>query len=241
MDEPRAGRESAPSAVAGPGSETLPAMGRTLMHVAWMSIVLGLILEVTVLIVSTASGKPLAARPILADVVQKVSWSVIVCIGLALGRGASRVLATGGVAVTGLSGLIAAPLAFTIARSLHEGAQEALFIKVFAGGGGSPILLVLIKGLEYGCLGALFAWLSKRESARAGSYAGAGLVTGIVFGAAILASMFTGKTPPPPGALISRALNELINPVGCALTLYAAEVLGRSRPGGASNDRDPEA
>jgi hypothetical protein len=240
MEEQKEERAGTPDGVAGPGGDTLPAMGRTLMHVAWMSIVLGLVVEIAVLLVSTASGKPLAGKPILADVVQKTSWSVIVCIGLALGRGASRVLATSGIAITGLAGLIAAPLAFTIARSLHEGVQEALFIKVFAGGGGSPILLALIKGLEYGCLGALMAWLSKRESAKAGSYAGAGLVTGIVFGAAILASMFTEKAPPALGAVISRGLNELINPVGCALTLYAAEVLGRARPAVASVDGGSE-
>jgi hypothetical protein len=202
--------------------------GRTLLHVAWLSIVLGLVAEAAILLVATYYGKALEIRPILADVVQKVSWSLIVCVGLALARGATRLAAAQGMVLMGAAGLLSAPLAFAVARSLHEGIQEALFIKVFAGSGGSPLLLAAIKGIEYACLGALLAWLASRQKG-AGAHALAGLAMGIVFGYAMLRAMLADAvTPPTTGALVSRAINELINPIGCSLTLYASEVLGRN-------------
>lgn len=207
------------------------ALGRTLLHVAWMAILLGLIVEGLILIVAASFGAAIAGKPVLADVVQKVSWSVIVCIGLALARGATRLFtSTAQTALVGLTGLLTAPAAFAVARSLHEGIQEALFIKVFQGGAGSPVILALIKGIEYGCLGALLVWIGRQVWGKALAHAGAGLVVGVVFGAVLIAAMVWGATSPMTlGAMLSRALNEIINPVGCSLTLYSAEILGRAQ------------
>ncbi|MDX2044174.1 MAG: hypothetical protein SF097_23400 [Acidobacteriota bacterium] len=204
---------------------------RTLLHVAWMAILLGLIVETLILIVAASFGSVLAAKPFLADLTQKVSWSVIVCMGLALARGATRLFAaTAQTVLVGAAGLLTAPAAFAVARSLHEGVQEALFIKVFQGGAGSPVLLALIKGVEYGCLGALLMWIGKQVWGKALAHAGAGLVIGIVFGAVLIGAMAWGMASPMSvGTIISRALNEIINPVGCSLTLYSAEILGRSQ------------
>jgi hypothetical protein len=206
-------------------------LSRTLLHVAWMAILLGLIVETLILIVAASFGKTLAAKPFLADLTQKVSWSVIVCMGLALARGATRLFAAAAQTVlVGAAGLLTAPAAFAVARSLHEGVQEALFIKVFQGGGGSPLLLALIKGIEYGCLGVLLMWIGKQVWGKALAHAGAGLFVGIVFGAILIGVMSLGAASPMSvGAIISRALNEIINPVGCSLTLYSAEILGRAQ------------
>lgn len=206
-----------------------PSLGKTLLHVAWMAIALGLIIEALILLIAASFNQVIAGKPVLADLVQKVSWSVIVCMGLALARGAARMAAVAAETVTvGLAGLFTAPLAFAVARSLHEGVQEALFIKVFQSGGGSPFLLALIKGIEYGVLGALLVWVGKQVWGKALAHAGVGFVVGMVFGAALIAAMTAGMTTPMPlGALLSRALNEIINPVGCSLTLYSAEILGR--------------
>lgn len=206
-------------------------LSRTLLHVAWMAILLGLIVETLILIVAASFGSVLAAKPFLADLTQKVSWSVIVCMGLALARGATRLFAAmAQSALVGLAGLLTAPAAFAIARSLHEGVQEALFIKVFQGGSGSPVLLALIKGVEYGCLGALLVWIGKQIWGKALAHAGAGLVIGVIFGTILIVVMAWGATSPMSvGSIISRALNEIINPVGCSLTLYSAEILGRAQ------------
>lgn len=208
-----------------------PSLSRTLLHVAWMAILLGLIVETLILIVAASFGSALAAKPFLADLTQKVSWSVIVCMGLALARGATRLFAAvTQTALVGLAGMLTAPAAFAVARSLHEGVQEALFIKVFQGGTGSPLLLALIKGVEYGCLGALLVWIGKQVWGKALAHASAGLVVGIIFGAVLIGVMAWGAVSPMSvGAMISRALNEIINPVGCSLTLYSAEILGRAQ------------
>lgn len=215
-----------------------PSLTRTLLHVAWMAILLGLIVETLILIVAASFGNLLAVRPFLADLTQKVSWSVIVCMGLALARGATRLFAaTAQTALVGLAGMLTAPAAFAVARSLHEGVQEALFIKVFQGGTGSPVMLALIKGVEYGCLGALLMWVGRQIWGKALAHAGAGLVVGIVFGAVLIGVMAWGAVSPMSiGTMISRALNEIINPVGCSLTLYSAEILGRAQS--AASDRD---
>ncbi len=204
-------------------------LSRTLLHVAWMAILLGLIVEALILIVAASFGSLIAGKPVLADLVQKVSWSVIVCIGLALARGATRLFASEvQAAAMGIAGLLTAPAAFAIARSLHEGIQEALFIKVLQGGAGSPVMLALIKGIEYGCLGVLLVWVGKQIWGKALAHAGVGLVVGVVFGAVLIVAMVWGaKSPMGLGAMLSRAINEVINPVGCSLTLYASEVLGR--------------
>jgi hypothetical protein len=207
-------------------------LGHTLLHVAWLAILLGLIIEAVILAVATVFDRLIEGKAVVADLVQKVSWSVIVCIGLALARGAARMAAAAAsaaeMALNGMGGLLAAPLAFAVARSLHEGVQEAMFIKVFQGGGGSPLLLALIKGLEYGVLGAALAWVSHKAWGKVLAHAGIGLACGVVFGALLIVAMIYGaKAPMSFGAILTRALNEVIHPVGCALTLYAAEIMGR--------------
>lgn len=208
-----------------------PNLSKTLLHVAWMAILLGLIIEILILIIATSFDKMIGGKTVLADLVQKVSWSVIVCIGLALARGATRLFtATTQTVTAGLAGLLIAPAAFAIARSLHEGVQEALFIKVFQSGSGSPVLLALIKGVEYGCLGAGLAWVSKQIWGKALAHAGVGMIVGVVFGALLIGVMAWGAVSPMSfGAVLSRAINEVINPMGCSLTLYSAEILGRTQ------------
>ena len=80
--------EAAPPA---PGSS----LGRNLLHVAWLSILLGLTLEVLLLVLhaftETAGHTP---KPFVADLAQKVSWSLFVCVGLALGTTVAVLAAT---------------------------------------------------------------------------------------------------------------------------------------------------
>ena len=59
-----------------------------------------------------------------------------------------------------------------------------------------------------------------------------GLLTGLVFGAAMLA-LVAQSAPRPLGAdaFVVRGVNELLFPIGCALVVYAATVLGRRARG----------
>lgn len=75
----------------------------TVLRVAWLSIGLGLALEILLLVLAaytdTAGTTP---KPFLSDLAQKISWFFIVCVGLAFGS----VAATGREKAMGLLGLI---------------------------------------------------------------------------------------------------------------------------------------
>lgn len=207
------------SARAVESDRSAPDFANTLLHVAWLSILLGIVMEVLVLGTASGLGMTPGISAIAADTVQKVSWSTIVCAGLAIGTAASKAH----VAVTGLAGLLAAPAGFAIARSLHSGILQALGAGVAAAGQPSALLLAILKGIQYGCLGMAVGWAGQRLQGRATAYVGAGLVTGIVFGSLTLALM----SPLPVAALLSRGVNEILFPVGCSLVLFSAETLGR--------------
>ena len=64
-------------------------------------------MEVLLLLVSTF-GDGFGLRPFVADLVKNVSWSVFVCVGLAVGTAVTQ----SRVPVMGFLGLISAPLAF---------------------------------------------------------------------------------------------------------------------------------
>lgn len=207
-------------------------LARTLLHIAWLAVLLGLFIQGLLLAANGFDGW-LENHAWVADLVQKISWSVLVCVGLALGRGAIKLMESTGRAVSegtamtvaGVSGLLAAPAAFTVARSLQQGVQEALALEA-AQPVGVAALVVLIKAVEYAALGAALAWLGNRTWGRAGAHAATGLLTGIIFGGALIAVLSDG-TPESLAALLPRAINEVVHPIGCALALYAAEVLAR--------------
>ena len=81
-------------------------------------------MEVVLLLIAAGSGVVPGLETVAAATVQKISWATIVCVGLALGRAASAARAP----LMGLMGLLAAPLAFNVARTLHQGTTKALQI-----------------------------------------------------------------------------------------------------------------
>jgi hypothetical protein len=198
---------------------------RKVLKVAWLSIALGLVLEVILLVVVAYAGAAgNSPKPFLADLVQKVSWSFIVCVGVAFGSTAGKLRPI----AMGVLGLLSAPAAFNVARSLHKGVKDALGIAGPAAAGASPFLIGTLKGVEYAVLGAVIGRIGQRWGGRLGAYAGAGIAVGLVFGGAILAVMIgSAPAPLPTAELVSRGLNELIFPLGCSLVIYAADVLGK--------------
>lgn len=203
-------------------------VGKTLLHVAWLAILIGVALEALLLALSWGFGTFKNGKPFIADLVQKISWSVIVCVGLALGATVARARDV----VMGLMGLLAAPLAFSVARGMHKGAMEALSVATDAAGGPSPFLIASIKGLEYGLLGfALSAVQKQTILGGALAHTVVGLAAGLLFGGAILFfSIEAAAGPIPHSALIARAVNEILFPVGCTLVIFSTEVLGKQLP-----------
>lgn len=197
---------------------------QTLLNVAWMSVLLGVGMELILLAVAAGFGKSSDIKAIVADLVQKVSWSTLVCSGVALGTAVSKMRER----AMGFAGLISAPLAFNIAKTLHKSVSQALAVAVPAvAGGPSPLLLATIKAAEYCVLGLAVGKLAKKVDAGLRSHALTGLVVGLFFGGlTILLVMKKSVSPIPTSGLVSRAVNEIIFPVGCSLVLYSAEWVG---------------
>ena len=193
----------------------------TLLRVAWLAILLGLLLQLAMLLVAAGFGKDISPRPVLAETFKTVSWSLLVCVGVALGR----VAAKGRLPLEGVTGLLAAPLALTAANAVQKGVAEA----VDAAGvpaGPAPLWVLAIKAVEYGCLGLALEWVGRRAWGSALGHLAVGLLTGVVFGGVFLAvAVQSAPTPLSTPALLARGVNELLFPVGCALVVFIAEVL----------------
>lgn len=206
-------------------------MNRTLIKIAWLAVLLGLVMELLTLALGAVVGARTSGAQALADVVQKVSWSFVACVGLALGALASKAP----VPAMGFAGLIAAPVAFTVARALHKGAAQALALAP-AGAAAPAMALAGVKAVEYACLGALLAAANRRGAASAGRHATIGLLTGLVFGGTAVAMMPLQPWP----AVLARALNELVFPVGCSMVLFTARILQPRLSPAFSKDRAAE-
>jgi hypothetical protein len=198
-------------------------LGVTLLRVAWLAVVLGFVMEGVLLLLGVGLGDLLGLGPLVADLVKNVSWSVFVCVGLAVGTAVSKAR----VPTMGILGFLSAPLAFEVSRVLHKGTLEALAAAGDGGDGISPFLVAFVKGLEYGVLGMAIGWVGGRPWGGAAAHMGMGLVVGFAFGGAILA-LTMGSTPQPsPTDLFTQGLNEILFPVGCSLVLFSAGALGK--------------
>ena len=193
----------------------------TLLRVAWLAILLGLLLQVAQLLLAAGFGKDISPRPVVAETLKTVSWSLLVCVGVALGR----VAAKGRLPLEGVTGLLAAPLALLAANAVQKGVAEA----VDAAGvpaGPAPVWVLAIKAAEYGCLGLALEWIARRAWGSALGHLAVGLLTGVVFGGVFLTVVVhTAPTPLSTLSLLGRGVNELLFPVGCALVVFIAEVL----------------
>jgi hypothetical protein len=196
--------------------------GRVLLRIAWGSVVLGLAMEVVLLAAALLTGGNAPARAVVADVVQKVAWSTIVCLGIGIGNSAAKTAPP----MAGLSGLVAGPIGFVVAKALHQGVSQALGIALGGTSHPSAVVLAVIKGLQYGGLGHGLAWVGKRFGGHVIAYVGAGLAMGLVFGGLTLYLM----SPLAPTALVVRGLNEVLFPVGCSLVVYSAQSLKVQEP-----------
>ena len=190
-----------------------------------MSIVLGLAMEVLTSGAMSVLGKIPGLREVAADTLQKVSWGVLVCVGVAAGTAASKAR----IAVSGLAGLVSAPLAFTVAKAVYKAAAAGLSLSPQAAGVLSPLMLAGIKGAEYAALGSGVAWVIDRTGGGLFRYAGLGLAAGVIFGGTVLGlTAVMSPALPPAAKLISLGINEVLFPVGCALVLFfSREFSGR--------------
>ncbi|MEO7794707.1 MAG: hypothetical protein ABIV06_08010 [Thermoanaerobaculia bacterium] len=213
---------STPAPTSAVGAPIVPP-AQAILKGAWLAVALGFAIEGLILLSFALSGGALAARPFTADLVQKVSWSFVVCVALAVARTASK---SSGV-VMGVAGLLAAPAGFAIARGLHKGASQALGLVAAAAPGPSPLLVAGIKGLQYALLGLALGWIAKQAWGGVVAHAGVGFACGLLFGVPLLALTFQAMPVLSTATVVARSVNELLFPVGCALVLYASDTLGK--------------
>ena len=185
----------------------------TLTRVAWMSILLGLVIE-TLLVASRLGVFTLEATA--AELANRVTWSVLVCMGLAIGdtlANGSRPL------LAGLGGLVGAPLGFAVARGVHKGTADLMQIAQ-PPDPIAPLMAAGIRGIEYMCLGLAIFWLKKQPRSTALGYMATGLVIGLVFGSVLL--FLNPAITRSLSSMLVWGVNELVFPMGCALVLFAA-------------------
>ena len=208
-----------PAASAAPAAASL---WRRVLRVGWMSVALGLTIELLLFALATTRGFPKLV-PVVADLAQKVSWATIVCVGLAIGNTAGRRRSDR----MGLLGLISAPVGFHVARAAHKGVGQALGL-VAGAAAGSTFVVVTLKAIEYGILGATVGGLgNRRGTPNLRVHLLTGAVVGIVFGTVIIAVLTRAAAQAPTMIdLVAKGINELIFPVGCSFVLWAAEALG---------------
>lgn len=192
-------------------------LAHTLLHVAWMSVLLGVLMQVILLVAVRFDS----LAPLVREVSQKISWSVVICVGLAIGNAAAKAKEVW----MGLAGLLAAPLAFAAAKTIHKSVGQAL--SLLESGGSSSLFwwALIIKTAQYTFFGIAIGMLSKRGSAKLVPYVAVGGVAGIVFGG-LLQVVISRFAELSTAALIAGAINEILFPIGCAIVLYAASALG---------------
>ena len=189
---------------------------RILLRVAWLSVLLGVGMQVVLLLLQAGSGSWRA--PWIADSLSFVSWSIAACTGLAVGMALARLR----MAAVALAGALAAPAAFAIARVVHVGVSSAL--DSTTSGGLPPLPLALVKAVEYAVLALGLSYAVRRWPERSGRVLLVGAAVGLLFGGAIVAWTAAALAPPPP-ALVGRAFNEIVFPMGCALVIVTARAL----------------
>ena len=208
--------------------ENAASLADMVLRVAWLAILLGIAMEAIMLILAAYKNRFPALEVIVAGIVQKISWSGLVCTGLAFGTAASR----GNPTWMALAGLLSAPAAFSIARALHNSTAYAQKAAEAGAAAAFPFLLAGIKGLEYAALGMILGWAGKHAAANLKTYAGGGLLIGSTFGT-FIAGLAT------PGGfhsanIVAPLVNEVLFPVGCSLALFAAKAFGEKAGGDAS-------
>src|SRR5215217_7686104 len=199
-------------------------LGSTLFRVAWLAILLGFAMEALLLLFTAGFEILPGLGPMVAELIGKVSWSAIVCAGLALGTAASKARAP----FMGLLGFLFAPLAFHISHPSAGSSQDSrscccgrsrrqLHLDTTGPPQGDRVRVprcdyrmgrTTTVGRGAGTRGS---GACRRNTLRRG---------------ARKLHVLDDSGPLAAADLFSRSANEILFPVGCSLVLYSATGLG---------------
>jgi len=186
---------------------------------AWLAVLLGLAVQLLILVVKIAAGGRPTSLQVFVDVASGVTWSALVCSGIALGTIAARHRGV----IMGVLGLVSAPVAWAAAKGVQRGVQWMLGAPLETLG---PLVyqIGVAKTLEYAVLGVVLGRLIQTSRSTLPIHALIGLATGAVFGGAILwlnhSHAVAAGSAMPAARVAAICANELMFPVGCAIVIY---------------------
>jgi formate/nitrite transporter FocA (FNT family) len=204
-----------------------PAALRGLATIALLAIVLGIVIQILILVAKLSGGLRIPGVNFLVDLAQGVTWSLLVCTGVAIGTSVLKARA----ALAGILSAIFAPVAIGLAKAVQrmvagllDVAEQQAILSL-----GSVSLL---RAVEYGALGFLLGTLAQKSEKRFHRYLVAGLAVGVVLGGAVLGltAYFARRDGLPFGStqVATGVINEIVFPVGCAIVIYAGQLVGRT-------------
>jgi hypothetical protein len=194
-------------------------LAAALARAAWLAILLGLTVQILVLVAKIAAGGQSSRLQLIVDVASGVTWSALVCSGVAVGTVLSRHRA----AMMGLLGLVSAPVAWAAAKGVQRGVQSMLGVPVETIG---PLVYQVgaAKTLEYALLGVLIGRLVRTPASTLRAHVLTGLLVGLAFGGVILLLNYLHASAAgsglPPVRIVAIGVNELLFPIGCATVIY---------------------
>jgi hypothetical protein len=198
----------------------------TLLRVAWMSIVLGLVVQAVVIAVQAAWPASAAA-----ELLSKIAWSVFICTALAIASAASKA-APG---LVGLMGLLAAPAAVATARTVQKtvaGGMSGAAVAAPAAAGVVAVApapgaweLAIAKGIQY----AIFGWLICRAQKKGTlkSHLAVSVPIGVVF--AVYLAWRKASTGVAAQVVAAQSLGDAAAMIGCSIVLWAGVALAAKK------------
>lgn len=197
---------------------------RNIAFVGVAAIGLGFMMQALIVAARLLAGGPLPHIGLLADLASTVSWSVLVCTGVAIGVSLAKARAL----LAGLIGFVFAPIGLAAAK----GAQK--FVAAMVDVSTAPALLSIevvgvVRALEYGILAFVLVILAERKESRLLPYLGTGAAVGLVFGGFLSAMTLLVTSLDGSGrnlALIAGTITSEIGfPIGCALLIYLGQLI----------------
>ncbi len=192
-------------------------MGPHIVKLASLSALVGIAMQgLTLGATLLAGGKPTFASAVVGAIA-KMSWSTVVCIGVAVGLSVPRASYPS----AGLWGFVSAQLGFHCARVVQHALGFALGQAVIA----QPLRLLIggsvIKGAQYAALALALMWLKRRTTAGAFRYVAYGLGLGLPFGSALVFLHVSVTGQRGAAQVLPMVINEVVFPVLCALVIFA--------------------
>jgi hypothetical protein len=200
-------------------SSTISRVAVTALRASWPSLLLGVATRALLYGIAAVFDRAHSDEAFVGELLSRLSWSLILCIGLAVALVATKKRAL----TMGAAGFIAAPLAFFVSQGLRRGAVTFLRL-IQLSGAPSPAIVALVKGLEYACLGVILGEMGQRRRGRRTHYGLIGGAIGLGFGGVILFLTATSASAPMgTSVVLSWAVNEVFFPIGCALVIFYGE------------------